>query len=163
MSTRKALNIATGIIIHEKSLVNGLVTNPRKMEMLIGKRSHHGSNPGIWEHIGGKVDETDVSIEAALAREIGEELGDKFQFDIKRFLFNSRYTPPDDSKPIIDLNVFLVHHLGGPVQLTREHADCGWVKFDALEDMMTLEMISPADCAIIEWLQKHRYEINEGF
>ena len=162
MSARKTLNVVTGIILYHKSLVNGVVADPRKMEMLLGKRSKHGSNAGLWEHFGGKVEDKDATLEDALSRELFEELGEAFMFDIKRFLFKSQYIPPDEEYPIIDLNVFLVHHIDGHVQLTREHEDCGWIKLDTLEHMVSENMISPADISIIEWLQQNKWNINDG-
>ena len=87
MSTRRVLNVATGIIIHKNGIVNGIVQDPRTMQMLIGKRSATSANAGLWEHFGGKIDDTDADAEAAFARELREELGKTFQFEIKKYLF----------------------------------------------------------------------------
>ena len=162
MASRRVLNVATGIIVKSESIINGLVHDPRVMEMLIGKRSANSSNAGFWEHFGGKIDDTDADAEAAFARELREELGKSFQFEIKKYLFNTQYTPEDESKPILSMEVFLAHHLGGHVQLVpREHQDCGWVKPEDLEFMLDLKMFSPADDPIVEYILRNKWSIND--
>jgi 8-oxo-dGTP diphosphatase len=62
------LQISTPLWVVAAALVNPL------NEILIQRRSPHRSMPGLWEFPGGKV-ETGETPEAALVRELREELG----------------------------------------------------------------------------------------
>ena len=59
------------------------------------------------------------------------------------------------------MDVFLAHHTGGHIKLTREHEDCGWSKLADLEQMKDLQMFSPADNAIIDYLLDHKWTLND--
>ena len=89
-------------------------------KFFIAKRNrnkHLGLN---WEFPGGKV-EKDESFEAALKREIKEELN--IEIDIKNKLGEENY---QDDKINVKLHYFICSHISGVIYL-NEHEDSVWV------------------------------------
>ncbi|SHO56708.1 8-oxo-dGTP diphosphatase MutT [Vibrio quintilis] len=55
-------------------IVAAIILNTQQSQIYITKRPEHLHQGGLWEFPGGKV-ETDESIEAAMSRELDEEIG----------------------------------------------------------------------------------------
>ena len=97
---------------------------------LVARRAPHVSNPGDWEFPGGKV-EPDETPEAALEREIAEELG----LVIKSRSFLGRGQSESGGRRII-LDVFAAELQHGALQMT-DHDEIRWV--------------GPQDLASLNW------------
>ena len=104
---------------------------------LVAQRSLAMSLPGKWEFPGGKV-EPGESPEAALAREIHEELG--LTVRVSRFL--GRGTAPIGDR-LITLDVYAAHITGGALTL-REHAKVTWAGAEQLEEFDWAEADIPS-------------------
>ena len=87
--------------------------------VLLTRRSPRMTMPGKWESPGGKVEEGEEP-EAALSREIAEELG--LEVEVGERL--GRGTSLHDGRRIV-LEVFLVRRTGGELRLV-EHEEHGW-------------------------------------
>ena len=93
---------------------------------LITQRSPRGSLPLLWEFPGGRVEvgETD---QAALARELGEEMGIGVEVGDRVIHVEHAYEAYD-----IDFCVYRCRLVSGAVQHTRIH-DHRWVRPDELD------------------------------
>lgn len=101
----------------------------RDGQILLGKRApHRRAYPNRWDVIGGRV-EAGETLEAALARELGEELGvspTKFE----------RFAEIQDSNPggrgSAVYNLFVVRDwLGQPEMKNGEHSELRWFATEA--------------------------------
>jgi 8-oxo-dGTP diphosphatase len=95
---------------------------------LVGKRGPGRSFAGQWEFPGGKV-EPDEQPEAALVREIREELG--IEIEVGAWL--GRGTAQDLGREIV-LDVYAAHRVSGALAAT-EHAEIAWLSADELEQL----------------------------
>ena len=114
----------------------------RDDQILITKRPDHVHLAGLWEFPGGKV-ESGESLEAALHREIREELG--VEITVDREFFSVAHEYPDKS---VHLHFFDCTILRGEPQ-PLEVADLRWVKAAELDDFE----FPPADVELIRKLR----------
>ena len=114
----------------------------RDDQILITKRPDHVHLAGLWEFPGGKV-ESGESLEAALHREIREELG--VEITVDREFFSVAHEYPDKS---VHLHFFDCTILQGEPQ-PLEVADLRWVKAAELDDFE----FPPADVELIRRLR----------
>jgi 8-oxo-dGTP diphosphatase len=112
-TARKDLHIAAGALRNARG------------EVLICQRPAHKLYPGEWEFPGGKV-EAGESVEAALARELHEELG--IRVTAARPLIRLRHDYPELA---VDLDTWLVTAWDGTPS-SNEHPASAWVAPDAL-------------------------------
>ena len=110
--------------------------------ILITKRPDNVHLAGLWEFPGGKV-ESGESLEAALHREIREELG--VEITVDREFFSVAHEYPDKS---VHLHFFDCTILRGEPQ-PLEVADLRWVKAAELDDFE----FPPADVELIRKLR----------
>jgi len=110
--------------------------------ILITKRPDNVHLAGLWEFPGGKV-ESGESLEAALHREIREELG--VEITVDREFFSVAHEYPDKS---VHLHFFDCTILRGEPQ-PLEVADLRWVKTAELVDFE----FPPADVELIRRLR----------
>ncbi len=111
--------------------------------ILCAQRAPGGSQAGLWEFPGGKV-EGDETHAAALVREITEELG--CQIEVGDFITSTRHS--GDSMTITLHTYFCSIVSGEPVEL--EHHKLSWFGPD---DLMTLKW-APADIPTVERIQR---------
>ncbi len=85
---------------------------------------------GYYDFPGGRIDESeiDLSFDQALTRELREELGNSFQFDIKgvAFIAKRRYSSNNKDHRIIAI-FFETLYKDGEVHLSEEHAKSKWI------------------------------------
>ena len=85
-----------------------------------------------WEFPGGKI-ESDETKEAALVREIKEEL--KSDIKVIRYIGVSNHQYTDLEKPFsITMYAYLCELINGDLELT-EHVDSKWVTIDEMKEM----------------------------
>lgn len=111
---------------------------------LVAQRSSTMSSPGKWEFPGGKV-EADETPQAALVREIQEELG--LDIDVGAFL--GRGTAQVGTR-LIALDVFAARVIGGALGL-REHAQIVW----ATEGTLGALDWADADVPVLDAVREH--------
>ena len=124
------LHVAVGVIVNSDH------------EVLISKRSSDVHQANRWEFPGGKI-ESDESIEAALSRELKEELG--ITVLNTEFLTSIEY---DYGDKIVHLHIHLVNDYSGEPS-GIEGQPVQWVKADELQDYH----FPDANLAIINLLQ----------
>jgi 8-oxo-dGTP diphosphatase len=107
----------------------------REGRLLVGQRRKGDRFALQWEFPGGKVGEKET-LEAALARELEEELGVRAQ--IGRELYRTRHRYREMSGEL-ELVFFVAQIEGEPVNLAFEHIE--WVKREQMESLDFL----PAD------------------
>ena len=112
-------------------------------QILITQRFDHVHLPGLWEFPGGKV-EAGESLQAALEREIMEELGVKIRVHDEFFTVEHDY--PTKS---VRLHFFNCSIIEGEPQLI-EVADMRWVH---PQDLVQFDF-PPADAELIARLQR---------
>lgn len=103
----------------------------------------YGEWEGMWEFPGGKI-ESGESPEAALKREIQEELG--IDITIDRFLCTTEYDYPSFH---LTMHCYLCDVEAGEIVL-REHKSARWLTAETLDNVEWL----PADKEVIEVLRK---------
>ena len=109
---------------------------------------------GYYDFPGGRMDETEVqlSLEDILRREILEELGSGFVFDIKSLAFVSKRGPDISKKSNRILATFFeVDYVSGEVELSEEHTESRWIYPKSI--LGTPEKFASED----EYLQYQRY------
>jgi 8-oxo-dGTP diphosphatase len=116
-----------------QTVVAAIIQNPQG-EYLCCKRGDWKSAPGKWEFPGGKP-ETGESLEAALAREISEELG----VDIKILRQFDRTTTGE-----IDLVCFVAELTGVEPTTSTDHSEFRWVPENELSKLDWAEPDLPA-------------------
>jgi 8-oxo-dGTP diphosphatase len=105
----------------------------REGRILIAQRKRTGYHPLKWEFPGGKV-EAGESDEAALVRELGEELG--IQARVEREIMRYEYQYPD-RPPILVIFYRVTQFAGEPQNLDFEQI--AWVERARLGDYDFLE------------------------
>lgn len=101
----------------------------RDGEILLGKRAaHRRAYPNCWDVIGGMV-EAGETLEAALTRELGEELGiSPIQFEKLAEIKDS--TPGGRGEALY--NLFVVRSwVGEPEMKNGEHSELRWLQIEA--------------------------------
>ncbi|CAN5238082.1 8-oxo-dGTP diphosphatase MutT [soil metagenome] len=112
--------------------------------VLIAKRPEGKQLAGLWEFPGGKV-EPGERPEAALIRELGEELGiEVTESCLAPFVFASHAY---ESFHLL-MPLYLCRRWSGVV-VAREHAALAWVKPEKLSDYP----MPPADAPLVAWLR----------
>jgi 8-oxo-dGTP diphosphatase len=114
----------------------------RAKKILITRRFNDVHLPGYWEFPGGKV-EANESLEAALEREIREELGVAIRVEEK--YFTTEHTYPSRTVRLHFFNCTIFN--GEPIAL--EVADMRWVEAHELHEFQ----FPPADEELIKRLQ----------
>ena len=114
----------------------------RTSKILITRRFHNVHLPGYWEFPGGKV-EANESLEAALEREIREELGLTIRVDDE--YFRVEHTYPSRSVRLHFFNCSVLDGEAKPLQV----ADMRWVEAGELHQFQ----FPPADEELIKRLQ----------
>lgn len=100
----------------------------QQQDILITRRAMTGTHGGFWEFPGGKLEE-DETPEAALLREIHEEVG----LEITGFSPLIELTHRYDSKEV-HLLVFLVHQFQGKADAQESQMDLRWVPLEQLTE-----------------------------
>jgi 8-oxo-dGTP diphosphatase len=129
---RKEVEVAVGVLIRADGA------------FLLTSRPPGKVYEGYWEFPGGKV-EPGESAEAALGRELREELGiEVSESCLAPFVFASHAY---DSFHLL-MPLYLCRRWEGPV-VAREHSALAWVKPDRLADYP----MPPADDPLVAWLR----------
>lgn len=103
-------------------VVSVIITNKNNQVLLAKRADDEDVYPGLWGIPGGKIDETDPSIEAGLSREVMEEVGitisdiTLLQNNVKRGETNKLYM------------VFTATHAEGIPTAKEEVVDVAWVE-----------------------------------
>jgi 8-oxo-dGTP diphosphatase len=113
MSSQKRMHVAVAVIRESKN---------DRASILITKRADHVHQGGLWEFPGGKV-ESDETVQAALYRELEEELGIEVANESLEPLIQIRHDYPD--KQVL-LDVWLVNEFSGEAY-GREGQPLKWV------------------------------------
>jgi 8-oxo-dGTP diphosphatase len=133
-----------GLAFNTVEVAAGVINNAHGL-ILIALRPQHADLGGLWEFPGGKV-EQDETLEAALSRELDEEIG----IEVVQASPLLRITHTYPTKTLL-LHVYQVTHFkGDPVG--REGQELRWV---TLDELVTLPFPA-ANQAIIEELQIRR-------
>ena len=113
-------------------------------EILVGKRSEHQTNSGLWEFPGGKIEVGESAVQA-LQREILEELSCCIQ--VGSFIAKSTVSVQDTE---IAMSVFAASlEQGTPNNL--EHEELRWIAVEQFSDLQW----APADVPILEEIQAY--------
>ena len=127
-------------------VVGAVIQNETNEKILCALRSANMSLPNLWEFPGGKI-EPGEKPEAALKREIDEELGCEIQ--VKEPVESTTH---EYEQIIVHLHTFNATIKSGTPKV-REHAELKWLDIDELE---TLEW-APADIpAIHKIMREHQ-------
>ena len=106
----------------------------------------YGEFEGMWEFPGGKI-EPNESLEAALKREIQEELG--IDIYVEKFICTTNYDYPSFH---LTMHCYLCSIENGEIEL-REHKSARWLTTELLDSVEWL----PADKDVIEKLTQTKY------
>lgn len=118
-----------------------------KIRYLMTRRSESSKyNAGEWEFSGGRK-KPGESLEEALKRELGEELGKDFLVEVRDEFAESPYLYQDGRN--IRLISFNCIHLSGDVQITEAIMDYDWIR----PENMHLYNISKPDLVFVEKLK----------
>jgi len=129
------LEVAVGVVLNEAG------------EVLIAQRAAHQHKGGLWEFPGGKI-EAGEQAEAALCRELAEEVGLKIEACAASTLLDIRHDYPERS---VLLRVFVVRAFRGEAH-GREGQEVRWVQLDALDAYAFPEANAPIIGALRELL-----------
>lgn len=95
------------------------------------------TNGGYYDFPGGRMDEpeVDLSLHEVLTRELTEELGSNFKFDIGNIAFVAkRRYHKDNKEQRILATFFAVRYKSGVIELSNEHAKSKWIKPKSILD-----------------------------
>lgn len=106
----------------------------------------YGEFEGMWEFPGGKI-EPNESLEAALKREIQEELG--IDISVEKFICTTNYDYPSFH---LTMHCYLCSIENGEIEL-REHKSARWLTTELLDSVEWL----PADKDVIEKLTQTKH------
>jgi 8-oxo-dGTP diphosphatase len=127
------MQLVVGAAVVEGLAVEGLAGGGR---VLAARRSYPPETAGRWEFPGGKV-EAGESPEAALVREVGEELGCRIR--VRRWL-----DPQVTIRPGLLLRVAIADLVDGePAPRAGEHDGLRWLTVDELDDVDWLDADRP--------------------
>jgi ADP-ribose pyrophosphatase YjhB (NUDIX family) len=88
------------------------------------------TNDGYFDFPGGRMDESEVelSLHEVLSRELAEELGTNFKFEIKNIAFVAKRKYHKQNKMSRIIAVFFeVNFLDGEIVLSDEHLSSKWI------------------------------------
>ncbi|MDP1833527.1 MAG: NUDIX domain-containing protein [Candidatus Moranbacteria bacterium] len=101
--------------------------------VLLCRRKDEKDHNGIFSFIGGKMETTDESIVAGLAREKDEEVGKDFRIDLyAKYSANLFFIKKDGSKMI--LPHYYAIHKSGEIKLNEEYSEFRWVMNNELKN-----------------------------
>lgn len=123
----------------------GLIFHPSDNQILIAKRHDDAHQGGLWEFPGGKV-EAGETVDAALSRELKEELGIDVLLSKAALKVSHHY---NDKNVLLD--VWTVEKFDGQA-IGAEGQPVEWVALDQLQQYQFPE----ANKAIVQWLIDHR-------
>ncbi|MDO8564607.1 MAG: NUDIX hydrolase [bacterium] len=87
----------------------------------------------IFDYAGGRIDAVEhaVPLQEILRREVTEELGPDFRYEVGPVAFQFRRThcDPDDGGWVF-LTVFEAEYMGGEIVLSEEHTEYRWIDPD---------------------------------
>jgi len=126
--------------------VNAIIKHPFEDKFLTIKRKNEEIHSGRWGFPGGIV-ETSESIEAALKREVNEEVGLETDKIISK-ISDYDYERPDKTRTFGES--YLVNVRKGDVKLNEEIEDFKWV---TVEEFMELDYIEGLDGEILSVLE----------
>lgn len=110
--------------------VKALIVN-NEGKVLITQEPTHFVGGGKWELPGGKLSEGEeiTPLEEVLAREIREELGEKFSVSVDRVIDVMRrpWNKPGAKADMVFLAVFHCTYKGGEVVLSEENNNYAWM------------------------------------
>ncbi len=86
---------------------------------------------GDWQFAGGHIDYADESVAEAIKREIVEELGDNFEFDLGGVFHTAR---ADYGKNRRIMNSWLVTYVEGDISLSDEQLEYKWVTSEEIQN-----------------------------
>jgi ADP-ribose pyrophosphatase YjhB (NUDIX family) len=95
------------------------------------------TSDGYYDFPGGRMDESeiDLSLHDVLSRELREELGDDFKFDVGQVAFVAKRRYDKDNKDHRILATFFeVTYKRGTIKLSDEHAKSRWVNPESILD-----------------------------
>ena len=120
-----------------------LIVNEQNQTLLIKRTGKTKSNAGQWSKPGGTV-EFGETVEAAIVREIKEELG--VQIKLGQFLGFTNHIIPEEQQHWVALH-YLAQITEGEVQNLEpeKHEEVRWFSFDELPDNMTLTTREPIE------------------
>lgn len=115
-------------------VVKGLILNEGKV--LIVKRSHDDEiGGGTWECPGGKI-EFGEDLEAALVREVKEEVG--LNVTVEKILYATTFNT-NPTRQVVILT-YLCSAKNNNVVLSKEHSDYLWAAKDQLKSLLPFEL-----------------------
>lgn len=123
----------------------GLIFHPSDNQILLAKRHDDAHQGGLWEFPGGKV-EAGETVDAALSRELKEELGIDVLLSKAALKISHQY---NDKNVLLD--VWTVERFDGQA-IGAEGQLVEWVALDQLQEYQFPE----ANKAIVQWLIDHR-------
>ena len=126
------------------AVVAGIIKNDDN-EVLIADRRRSRTLRDYWEFPGGKLD-SDESAEAALRRELEEELG--IEMEAARFLIRIEHDYPDLK---VGIDFYVVSEWRGQPK-GREAQEIRWVAISSLHEANLL----PADAPVIDAIRSDR-------
>jgi 8-oxo-dGTP diphosphatase len=109
--------------------VKGIIRRDGKI-LVVKRADHDDHKPGVWETVGGGVDESETP-QNALVREIMEESG--LKVSVKE-PFNVFTFTKDTGEVKIGIT-FLCDYTDGEVVLSEEHSDYIWINPSEFADM----------------------------
>ena len=126
----------------KQPIVIAIIQN-QQQQILVAQRQKHQVSPHLWEFPGGKVENTDSDLMAALQREIMEEVGVTIIEPIYLFNIPYQYTPDK----YLELHVWHVTQFIGKAY----GAEGQIIRWIAIEDLKNYEFPA-ANQGILKWL-----------
>lgn len=100
-------------------------------EVLLCKRKNEKDYNGIFSFIGGKMETTDKSIMAGIAREKNEEVGNNFKIKLyAKYSANAFFIKKDGARMVLPHYGAIHEH--GEITLSEEYSEYVWVSVDKL-------------------------------
>lgn len=110
-----------------------IVLSKDKSSVLLCKRKGEADYNGVFSFIGGKMENTDLSIIEGLKREKDEEVGVEFQILLYPiFSLNLLFRKKDGNSMI--LPHYLAIYEKGDIKLNEEYSEYKWIKIDKLNE-----------------------------
>lgn len=105
--------------------------------VLACRRKGEADYNGVFSLIGGKMEHSDASIEAALRREKNEEVGRAFKIRLlPRFTIDTHFVKNDGNHMI--LPHFYAEFVSGEIRLSEEYSEARWVPLDELDHVVNI-------------------------
>jgi len=126
--------------------VKGIIRKDGKI-LVVKRADHDDHKPGLWETVGGGIDEGEMP-QDALKREIMEEVG--INVSIKH-PFNVFTFTKDNGESKIGIT-FLCDYINGEVALSDEHSEYKWID---PQEFSSMESIPSLHNEIKDYIEKH--------